>query len=90
MSDARITRALNYAVAYGQIAGEHHKTWVIDQMVRALTGCPMVDRQAIDCNGLLYTYQAQGESPEYIQLIADAKSGEDGPETYKWDTGIAP
>ncbi len=30
--------ALNIALSYGQIDGDHHKTWVIDQMVRALTG----------------------------------------------------
>lgn len=30
--------ALEIALQYGQIDGEHHKTWVIDQMVRALTG----------------------------------------------------
>lgn len=41
MSDvlkSRITRALNFAQSYGSIDGDHHKQWVIDQMVRALTG----------------------------------------------------
>lgn len=33
---SRIEAALTIAVNYGQIDGEHHKTWVIDQMVRAL------------------------------------------------------
>lgn len=27
---------------------------------------------------------------EYDERIADWKSGEDGPETYEWDEGIAP
>lgn len=31
-------RALFVALQYGQIDGEHHKTWVIDQMVRRLAG----------------------------------------------------
>jgi len=27
---------------------------------------------------------------DYDQLVTDAKDGEDGPETYDWDEGIAP
>ena len=34
----RIEKALDVALRYGGIDGAHHKTWVIDQMVRALTG----------------------------------------------------
>ena len=34
----RIDKALSIAVAYGGVDGAHHKDWVIDQMVRALTG----------------------------------------------------
>lgn len=34
----RIKKALDIAWSYGQIDGSHHKTWVIDQMVRALCG----------------------------------------------------
>jgi hypothetical protein len=30
--------ALEIASTYGQVEGDHHKAWVIDQMVRALTG----------------------------------------------------
>jgi hypothetical protein len=59
-------KALRLLIEYGQIDGEHHKTWVIDQAVRALSG------------------------PWYDQLIAAANDGEDGPETYTWDIGIAP
>lgn len=33
----RITKALEVAGRYGGIDGGHHKQWVIDQMVRALT-----------------------------------------------------
>ena len=86
----RIKKALNFAVKYGGIAGDHHKAWVIDQMVRALTGCPLVEKTAKDCRGAPYTYSAQGESEEYKKLVADACNGEDGPATYDWSTGIAP
>ena len=34
----KIAKALNIAYRYGSIDGAHHKMWVIDQMVRALTG----------------------------------------------------
>ncbi len=33
-----ITAALDVARKYGGIDGDHHKMWVIDQMVRVLTG----------------------------------------------------
>lgn len=64
--EERIQAAIDLAVQYGGIDGAHHKTWVIDQMVRALAG----DR--------------------YEQIVKDAKAGEDGPDTYEWDEGIAP
>lgn len=34
----RIEGALGLASQYGGIDGAHHKQWVIDQMVRVLTG----------------------------------------------------
>lgn len=58
--------ALNCAKQYGQIDGDHHKAWVIDQMCRYLLG------------------------EYYEEFVATYKSGEDGPHTYEWDTGIAP
>lgn len=62
----RIEAALEIAVRYGGIDGDHHKAWVIDQMVRVLTG------------------------ERYEALVAETKAGEDGPETYSWNEGIAP
>lgn len=32
----RTASALQIARSYGQTDGDHHKTWVIDQMIRAL------------------------------------------------------
>jgi hypothetical protein len=63
--DARIAEAL-FVAQYAQIDGEHHKMWVIDQMLRKLLG----DR--------------------YDNFIATCKRGDDGPDTYEWDVGIAP
>ena len=67
MDDAkRIYAAVELAVQYGGIDGDHHKAWVLDQMVRVLTG------------------------DDYARVVADAKDGEDGPDTYAWNEGIAP
>lgn len=62
----RIERAVDLGIRYGQIDGEHHKTWVIDQMLRALLG------------------------DAYEATVKASCAGEDGPNTYDWDTGIAP
>ena len=62
----RIKTAIKLAVRYGGIEGDHHRAWVIDQMVRVLA------------------------TTQYDALVAEARAGEDGPETYDWDVGIAP
>lgn len=81
----RIKKALEISDNNGTTDGGHHKMWVIDQMVRALMGCPVVNRQAIDCHGKEYSYEAQGESQEYLDFVATRE--QDG---YDWDIGIAP
>jgi hypothetical protein len=63
---AKSRKAINLGVKYGGIDGSHHKDWVIDQMIRVLSG----DR--------------------YTEIVAEACEGEDGPDTYTWDCGIAP
>jgi hypothetical protein len=59
----RMNAALSAAAA---VDGADHKQWVIDQMVRALTG------------------------PDYDRWVRSYCAGEDGPETYQWDEGVAP
>jgi hypothetical protein len=86
----KINTALDFALHYGQIDGDRHKAWVIDQMVRALTGCQVVELHALDANGVPYYYPSQGKSDEYLRFIDDHNYGEDGPNTYEWDEGIAP
>lgn len=48
---SEIRQALKIARSYGSIDCEHHKTWVIDQMVRALTGDGYAAWVAETCNG---------------------------------------
>ena len=62
----KIYWAIEMAISHGGIDGDHHKTWVIDQMVRILAG------------------------DKYGDIVAYARDGEDGPDTYEWDEGIAP
>lgn len=85
-----IEKALSYAIRFGGIDGAHHKDWVIDQIVRALTDCPSVTMERRRADGSTWAWEAQGESEEYIQLVNEACAGEDGPETYEWHVGIAP
>ena len=51
---------------FGGFDGEHHKQWLLDQIVRVLTG------------------------EKYTEWVTEHKAGEDGPDTYLWDEGIAP
>lgn len=83
-------RALEVLLETGQIDGSHHKLWTIDQAVRALTNCPVLTQKAKDVNGVEYTYDAQGESAEYQETIRQYCDGEDGPDTYWWETGTPP
>lgn len=76
-----ILRALGIAAQYGQTDGDHHKAWVIDQMIRALLGCPMETRSAVDFRGQPYQYEAQSASEDYRDWIA---------ELGEWDEGIPP
>ena len=43
--------AMNIITSYGQIDGEHHKTWVIDQTARILLGTPVSVARASWSNG---------------------------------------
>jgi hypothetical protein len=47
----RINDALYVAYSYGQIDGDHHKAWVIDQIVRKLTGENYTDWVKEFCKG---------------------------------------
>lgn len=74
--------ALQLAASYGGFDGDWHKAWVIDQMCRALCGG---DRQKNE-----HGFVSYAESEEYRQFVATARAGDDGPETYDWNVGVAP
>lgn len=75
----RAERALRVIERFGGIDGDHHKTWVLDQVARALHGCKLQD---ID--------NEKTETPAYKEWVKQMCDGDDGPETYSYDEGIAP
>lgn len=95
--ERRIARAKELAFSYAQIDGSHHKMWVIDQMLKALCGSPLLVENATDYKGQPYSYQYQANSIEYDEFIneyrgeltEDAMWGEPTYE-YEWDDGCAP
>lgn len=86
---SNVEKALELARAFGSIDGGHHKMWLIDQMVRVLTNCPVIIITE-SYEGKEYTFETFGESEEYVNWIKEHNSGDDGPNTYNWDVGIAP
>jgi hypothetical protein len=79
--EARIDTALFYAGDLAGYDGDHHKMYCIDQIVRALTGCPIVVKTVTAMNGNEHHHEMQGESPEYLEFRRKNRD---------WDTGIAP
>ncbi len=87
----RIVKALRIASEYGMIDGAHHKTWVIDQMVRALTDCPITDSIRVAFTGEHYAADEVGESQEYNQFVKQHNKEEGGTlNSDGWEIGIAP
>jgi hypothetical protein len=86
--EERIAKALAHVVDYGLLTDPAHKDWLIDQMVRALTGCPVVHKSP-ETGGPAYTYSVQGESEAYRQVIAKACANA-GAGVEKWPTGETP
>lgn len=84
----KVKLALDIAMKYGQMDGEKHKAFAIDQMVRALTGCQLVKKTAFDCNGKEYEYETMGECDQYLKFVSEYCYGENGPDTYSWNRGV--
>ena len=61
----KIKKAIEIIETYGGIYGEHHKQWVLDQIIRIL-------------------------ADDYTRWVKGYCDGNDGPDTYYWDKGIAP
>lgn len=82
--------ALDFIMRYGGIDGDHHKTWVIDQVVRALHNVPVTVTRRSWNDGSFRDDVEQSTNEAYENWVKSYKDGEDGPDTYEWDVGIAP
>lgn len=96
MTDAetRIQNALAIAYNHAGIDGAHHKAYIIDQMVRALTGCKREVRYTnVYLNGQFtdtIMNSVLAPTKEYEDFVKGYEAGEDGPDTYEWDKGTPP
>jgi len=75
--------ALMYIELYGGIDGEHHKTWLFDQVVRILNGTTMNVTTAKWTNGYTEDRFTLGDPSEEYYVWVN-KLGND------YDIGIAP
>lgn len=79
--------AMYFIERYGGIDGDHHKTWVLDQVSRCLKGTKVIIKQASWDNGQIEWRIQTGEpSKKYLKWVKDiCMDGE-----YEYDEGIAP
>lgn len=83
--------ALLWIAKYGGIDGSHHKTWVLDQVAQILHGTPVIVTLAKWDDGQSeYRVQLEEPTSKYHEWVKELKAGEDGPDTYYYDQGIAP
>jgi len=79
---------------YGSAYGDHHKLWVLDQMARVYNDTSVnVKLAKWDINGKKheeYRITLDKPSNKYKTWVKEMKNGEDGPETYFYDEGVAP
>jgi hypothetical protein len=64
-----IKHALNIAEKYQEGYTIEQRNWVIDQIVRALTECPLVVKEVATRSGNVFEISQLGESPEYLHFL---------------------
>jgi hypothetical protein len=79
--------AMYFIESYGQIDGDHHKAWVLDQVARILKGTPVIVTQARWDDGQTeYSVSVNKKtSKKYKEWVLAMKGDE-----YDYDEGIAP
>lgn len=79
--------AMEYISRYGQIDGDHHKLWVLDQVARILHGTPVTVKRATWQNGPVreveYRFSTGTPSKKYLKWMESMQA--DG-----YDVGVAP
>jgi hypothetical protein len=83
--------ALQWIGEYGGVDGDHHKNWVLDQVVRILKGTKVIVKVGRWSDGQEEYRITLDEAPfEYHKWVQNICDGGDGPNTYHYDIGIAP
>ena len=84
---SNVDMAMVYIERYGGIDGDHHKTWVLDQVARILKGTPIIYKKAAWDDGTVEVRIETGKpSKKYTKWAKDMLC--DG--EYDYDVGIAP
>lgn len=60
-----------------QTDGGHHKQYALEQAVKLLTDCPTITVDAVDYKGRPYSYEALGESEEFLEFKRGSIDPED-------------
>lgn len=91
--------ALEYIECYGQIDGDRHKAWVLDQVARILHGTPVIlslaswvnkDDEVIETE---FRFKTGEPSESYLGWVYDLKRGratKGEEDEYDYDEGVAP
>lgn len=83
--------AMMFIERYGQIDGDHHKTWVLDQVSRILNGTPIIVSLAKWEGGQEeYRFKTGTPSLEYLMWVEEMRFPDGGDEEYGYEEGIAP
>jgi hypothetical protein len=84
--------ALYFNLRYGQIDGDHHKSWVIDQVNRILNDTPIIIQIALWSDGNTEFRLSTGEpSQKYLDWVEKVlQRNEFGEPRYSYYEGIAP
>jgi hypothetical protein len=85
-----IKAALRLIEKYSGIDGDHHKAWLLDQIARALHRAPISVKIAVWTDRRPEIRTSIGTCTQYADWVVEMKNGEDGPNTYGYDEGIAP
>jgi hypothetical protein len=87
---SRFDWAMYFIESYGQIDGDHHKLWVMDQVARIYNGTEVEIKLAKWENGTEeYRVNLLEASAKYEKWVELMITDEDG-ETYGYDQGSAP
>lgn len=85
--------ALHFIQLYGGIDGSHHKDWVLDRVVRVLNGCVprlFLAKWSDGTEHVRFYIDDEDLTEEYLEWVRKCKDGEDGPDTYSYEVGVAP